>query len=82
MIAWVTYIVECSDGSCYVGITNALEERIAEHNSGKGVNWTRCRRPVRLRHAETHPSKSSARAREIELKGWRREKKERLFASA
>jgi predicted GIY-YIG superfamily endonuclease len=32
-------------------------------------------------HAQPFPDKSSARKREIELKGWRREKNERLFRS-
>ena len=82
MRGWVTYILECSDASYYVGITNALDERIAKHNAGKGAKWTRGRRPVRLRYAERHPDKSSARRREIELKGWRREKKEQLFRAS
>jgi len=75
----LTYIVECSDGSYYVGITVNLNERISEHNAGKGARWTRYGRPVQLRHYEIYPDKSSARKREIELKGWRREKKEALF---
>jgi predicted GIY-YIG superfamily endonuclease len=32
--------------------------------------------------AEPHPSKSSARKREIEIKGWRREKKLALIDSS
>ena len=29
------YIVECSDGSFYTGVTNNLDRRIAEHNEGE-----------------------------------------------
>ena len=79
---WFTYILECSDGSYYVGITNDLESRVAEHNSGEGAVWTRMRRPVLLRFAQSFPGKSGARKREIEIKGWRRQKKEALFRSA
>ncbi len=78
---WVTYILECSDGSFYVGITNDVTERVREHNEGVGAEWTRRRRPVILRHFEPFDSKSGARCREIELKGWRREKKAALFAT-
>jgi len=79
---WFAYIVECSDGSYYVGITNDLESRVSEHNAGKGASWTRMRRPVKLCFAQPFPSKSDARKREVEIKGWRREKKEALYRSA
>jgi putative endonuclease len=82
MEKWFAYILECSDGSYYVGITNSPAERLKEHNSGKGSSWTEKRRPVVFRYIEACGSKSAARKREIELKGWRREKKERLFISA
>jgi putative endonuclease len=82
MAAWFTYILECADGSFYVGITNDLNLRVAEHNDGQGARWTAKRRPVKLRYAESHPSKSEARKREIEIKGWRRNKKIGLFESA
>jgi len=79
---WFTYILECRDGSYYVGITNDLRARVAEHNAGDGAAWTRMRRPVRLRFAQLYPDKSSARKREIEIKHWRREKKEMRFLSS
>jgi len=77
---WFVYILRCGDGSFYVGITNNLKERFEEHNSGEGAKYTRGRRPVKLVYKEDHINKSEARKREIELKGWRREKKERLIA--
>ena len=79
---WFAYIVECSDSSYYVGITNDLESRVSEHNAGKGASWTRMRRPVRLRFAQPFSTKADARRREIEIKGWRRDKKERLCRSS
>jgi len=79
---WFTYVLECRDGSFYVGITNDLAARLAEHNAGTGASWTRKRRPVVMHYAEQHPGKSSARKREIEIKGWRRVKKIALFDSA
>jgi len=45
---WGVYIVECSDGTLYTGVTNRLEYRLAAHNAGKGAKYTRGRTPVRL----------------------------------
>jgi len=81
MAVWFTYILECADGSYYVGITNDLNLRLTEHNSRQGARWTAQRRPVKLRYAERHSGKSAARKREVEIKGWRREKKIGLFDS-
>ena len=42
------YILECRDGSYYVGSTWDLERRVGEHNLGFGAAYTRRRPPVRL----------------------------------
>jgi putative endonuclease len=76
---WFVYILECSDGSYYAGITTDLQRRIGIHNAGVASRWTRGRRPVRYRYAEACKSQSEARKREMEIKGWRREKKAALF---
>ena len=39
MKAWM-YILECSDGSYYVGSTINLERRLWEHNEGLGAKYT------------------------------------------
>jgi putative endonuclease len=75
------YIVQCKDNSFYTGITWNLTKRIAEHNFGK-VLFTKNRRPVRLVYQESFRTRKEAAKREKEIKGWRREKKERLFRSA
>jgi putative endonuclease len=58
------YILECSDGSFYVGMTDDHQQRVQEHNSGKGAEWTAARRPVKLVWNEQRPTLSSARKRE------------------
>ena len=74
------YIVECSDKPYYVGCTNELERRLKEHNESKwGVHYTKLRRPVTLLHKEEFGTLLEARRREKEIKGWRREKKEKLW---
>lgn len=65
---WVLYIVRCRDDSLYVGITNDVERRMAQHNSGKGARYTRARRPVSLVFLEPHPDKVSAARQEYAVK--------------
>ncbi|MBI5500355.1 MAG: GIY-YIG nuclease family protein [Deltaproteobacteria bacterium] len=76
---WV-YILECSDGSYYVGIASDLPARLARHQSGRGCAFTAARRPVRLVFAERHSTEPEAAGRERQLKGWSRAKKAALLA--
>ncbi|QQS12090.1 MAG: GIY-YIG nuclease family protein [Rhodospirillales bacterium] len=66
----------------YIGVTNDLERRVAEHRAGAGGAFTRRYRIDTLVHVETCDRIDDAIAREKELKGWRREKKDRLVESA
>lgn len=77
---WRLYILRCSDGSYYTGITMDIPNRLKMHNSGKGAKYTRQRQPVQLVYYEDCGSESRAKRREREVKGWRREKKERLVS--
>ena len=77
-MAWV-YIVECSDGSYYVGSTTDLERRIWEHNEGVGAKYTARRRPVKLAVAIEFDSIAEAYAREKQVQGWGRAKREALI---
>ena len=77
---WV-YILKCSDESYYTGHTDNLEKRISEHISGEIHGYTHSRRPVTLVHSECLPTPYEALARERQLKGWSRRKKEALIDS-
>jgi putative endonuclease len=77
---WFCYMLRCSDGSLYVGITSDLLARVDKHNQGFGPEYTRRHRPVELIWSQEFGSSSAARKREIELKGWSRKKKLRLVA--
>ena len=46
MVDWLTYLLECADGTYYCGITNNLENRLQAHNKGKGAKYTAGRCPV------------------------------------
>lgn len=66
---WHIYMLKCSDGSIYTGITTDLTRRVDEHNSSsKGAKYTRVRRPVELIYSESHSDKSSASKREHQIK--------------
>jgi predicted GIY-YIG superfamily endonuclease len=75
------YILRCADGSYYVGTTRGqLDDRVAQHNSGLIPGYTARRRPVTLAHAEDFADPTEAIARERQLKGWGRRKKQALIA--
>jgi putative endonuclease len=75
------YILQCADGSYYVGSTRAtLEARINDHNAGRYGGYTESRRPVKLVWAEEFQYITDAIAMERRVKGWRRVKKEALIA--
>ncbi len=71
-------MVKCKDGTIYTGITNDIVDRLKEHNSGQGGEYTAPRRPVNLIFQEEHPDRSSARKREEQIKNWSEVKKEAL----
>jgi putative endonuclease len=70
-----TYIVECSDGSLYVGSTWDLHQRLAQHNAGEGAEYTRRRLPVRLVYAAEFDRVDDAFAWEKRVQGWSRKKR-------
>jgi len=70
------YLLECADGSFYVGCTNNLAKRLKQHNESKwGAHYTKIHRPVALKYSEKFKTLKEARRREVETKGWRRGKK-------
>jgi predicted GIY-YIG superfamily endonuclease len=75
---WV-YILECADGSYYVGHTEALESRLAAHRRGTMAGYTATRRPVRLVWADVFADRESALRGEMQVKGWSRTKKRALI---
>jgi putative endonuclease len=78
--SWNVYIVECRDKELYVGIAQDVDARIRAYNAGHGCRYTKFRTPVKLLYSEQYADKSSARMREIELKGFSRQKKFAIIA--
>ncbi|HTO37120.1 MAG TPA: GIY-YIG nuclease family protein [Brumimicrobium sp.] len=79
-MSYYTYILLCSDDSYYVGITNNIENRFKQHCNGYVENsYTYARRPLKLVYYEKCQYVINAIAREKQLKGWSRKKKEALI---
>ena len=77
------YILRCADGSYYVGSTKQeVEARIWDHNNLPLDSYTARRRPVELVFTESYERITDAIARERQIKGWSRRKKEALIALA
>lgn len=72
---WFVYTLLCSDNSLYTGATNNLEKRFSDHKNGKGGRYTRSHKPLKLIYQESFATHSEALKREMQIKGWRREKK-------
>ncbi|MCJ2188631.1 GIY-YIG nuclease family protein [Novosphingobium beihaiensis] len=79
-MAFFTYILRCRDGSYYVGHTDDLEHRIAQHQTGALGGYTARRLPVTFLWADSFQTRDEAFAAERKLKGWSRAKKEAMMA--
>ena len=73
------YILRCSDGSYYVGHTDDLETRMAQHHDGLGSAHTRRHPPVSLVWHQEFETRLEALEMERRVKGWTRAKKEALI---
>ena len=74
-----TYMLRCADGSYYVGHTDDVERRIAQHASGASPGYTATRLPVQLAWFEEFPTREEAKAAEAQVRNWSRKKKEALI---
>ena len=52
MTTHTLYILKCRDDSYYIGHTDNLEKRLADHANGQGCKYTADRLPIRLVYTE------------------------------
>jgi predicted GIY-YIG superfamily endonuclease len=57
---WLVYLLRCSDGSLYTGITNDLPKRLKAHAAGRASKYTRSHLPVKPAYSEVQKSRSAA----------------------
>ncbi|MFV0434634.1 MAG: GIY-YIG nuclease family protein [Leucobacter sp.] len=74
-----TYILQCADGTYYVGSTTHLQLRLAQHAAGIGAEYTRHRLPVHLAWAQDFESAAEAFAMEKRIQGWAHDKRKLLI---
>jgi putative endonuclease len=79
---WVYILVSRSLSVMYIGVTNDLGRRIAEHRMGKGSEFVRKYKVTKLVYAEEFEQVEEAIAREKQLKGWKRIRKNDLVRAA
>ncbi len=65
---WSIYLLKCSDGSIYAGISNNVDKRIIKHNTGKGSRYVAARLPAKLLFQKEIGTKSEAAKEEYRVK--------------
>lgn len=80
--SWFVYLLRCSDGSLYTGVTTDITRRCRQHNARTASRYTRTRRPVALVYQEAAVNRSLALKREAQIKGYSRRQKELLLRQA
>ena len=78
---WHVYIILCSDGTLYTGITTDLQRRFDQHVSGRGAKYFRGRQPHQIVYQENGLTRSAAGRRELEIKRLERTEKLTLISS-
>ena len=78
---WVYILSNKTHSVLYIGITNDLYRRYMEHKNGIVEGFTKKYRCHTLLYYECFTDVEEAIAREKELKGWSREKKDALIKS-
>ena len=79
MSGYWLYILQCADGSYYTGHTDNLEKRLYEHQHKLIKCYTSSRLPIRLVYSHQFEKRQEALARERQIKGWTRKKKQALI---
>jgi putative endonuclease len=79
---WCLYLLECTGGFWYAGITNRLAERFAAHLAGKGAKFTRANPPLRILGATPFRGRSEASKAEYAIKRLPRGRKLAFLAVA
>ncbi len=77
-MAWM-YILNCVDGTFYIGSTTALESRLFQHQQGLGAIYTSKRLPIELVYSEEYCNVAEAFAREKQVQKWSHAKREALI---
>ena len=73
------YMIKNQYDKLYVGVTENLKNRLYYHNTKQGAQFTKSKSRFYMVFNENYSTLSEARKREIQIKKWRRDKKELLI---
>lgn len=73
------YMIMNQRSDLYTGISNNPNQRLVHHNTKQGAQFTKNTPDFAIVFLEFHSTLQAARQREIQIKKWRREKKEMLI---
>lgn len=76
---YFVYMIKNSANKLYVGITTNPENRIVYHNQKRGAKFTKYIPDFKIVFLEKYENLVGCRKREIQIKKWRREKKDMLI---
>ena len=76
---YYVYMVKNDFEKLYTGVTTDLGDRLNYHNTKRGSRFTKGKAKFRIVFSEDYKTLAEARRREIQIKKWRREKKEILI---
>ena len=76
---YFVYMIKNSADKLYIGITENPSNRVEYHNQKRGACFTKYIPDFKIVFLENHSTLVEARKREIQIKKWRREKKEMLI---
>lgn len=82
MADYAIYMMANRSGGLYVGVTNDLVRRVDQHRRGENPGFTQRYRMTRLIYVEFYHDVHEAIAREKQIKGWVRRRKEALIRQA
>ncbi|MCL9776665.1 GIY-YIG nuclease family protein [Vibrio methylphosphonaticus] len=79
---WTVYLLRTNEQKLYCGITNNMERRFIQHESGKGAKALRGRGPLLLVWSQLVEGKSQALKTEFAIKKLSKAQKEKLVVNS
>ena len=77
---YYVYMIKNQWNDLYVGVTDNPERRLSEHNQKRGAGYTKRQCMFEIVFLEEYETLAECRKREIQIKKWRRDKKDVLVA--
>ncbi len=76
---YFVYMLKNAKNQLYVGVTKNIEKRLQYHSTNKGANFTKYKNRFGCAFIERYETLAEVRKREVQIKKWRRDKKEFLI---